>query len=418
MGADEQADRFTFDPTREGFDPFLPGVMDDPYPYYAVLRERDPVHFNGELGMFFLSRYEDVLTAAHDSARFVRGQQSRYYDEFAPAARILVGDSLFTKDPPEHERLKGVIGRAFARSRLEAPRPRVEELCRGLLDDLDLCPGGGRVELVGGLAYPLPFLVLAEVLGIPTGDRDDFRRWSAEVATIVDPFPPPGVKARAEAACAAMVDYLMLLLYDRRRMLRAGRRPPGLLTTLVELAEDGELLTSSELIMLCGTLVVAGIETVSNLIGCTIKALVEHPDQLAALGRHPELYANLVDEAVRYHPASQYTPKEAAVDVAVAGTTIPAGSRVVLLRGSANRDRRRFADPDVFDLRRPNSADHVGFGEGPTVCIGAGLARIELQVAIRQLMERVTPLRITRWVQRPSKVMWGPSEVELEYAGP
>jgi cytochrome P450 len=416
MGAGDQADRFTFDPGREGFDPFSTGVMDDPYPYYAVLRERDPVHHNGRLGMYFLSRYDDVVSAAHDHDRFVRGQQSRYYDEFAPAARILVGDSLFTKDPPDHARLKGLIGQAFARSRIEALRPRVEELCRGLLDDLDLRQGGGSFELVGALSYPLPFLMTCDMLGIPAGDRDDFHRWSSDVVTIIDPFPRPGVKARGEAACTAMVDYLMLLLYERRRLVRSGTRPSGLLTTLVELAEAGESLSSSELIMLCGTLVIAGIETVTDAICCTVRALLEHPEQLGALRRHPELYANLADEAVRYYPAGQYTPRETAADVVVAGTTIPAGSRVILLRGSANRDERHFADPDVFDLRRPNSADHVGFGEGPTGCIGAELARIELQVVIRQLLERLTPVRITRWVQRPSRLVWGPSRVELEYA--
>src|SRR5215472_328859 len=416
MGAGDQADRFTFDPSREGFDPFAAGVMDDPYPYYAALRERDPVHHNRNLGMYFLSRYDDVVRAAHDHARFVRGQQSRYYDEFGPAARILVGDSLFTKDPPDHARLKGLIGRAFARSGLETLRPRVEELCRGLLDDLDVRPDGGSIELVEALSYPLPFLVTCEMLGIPAADRDDFRRWSSDVVPIIDPSPRPDVKARGEAACTAMVDYLMLLLYERRRLLRAGTRPPGLLTTLMELAEAGEGLSSSELITLCGTLVIAGIETVTNAICCTVRALLEHPDQLDALRRHPELYANLADEAVRYYPAGQYTPRETAADVVVAGTTIPEGSRVILLRGSANRDERRFAHPDVFDLRRPNSADHVGFGEGPTICIGAGLARIELQVVIRQLLERLTPVRITRWVQRPSRLIWGPSRVDLEYA--
>ncbi|TMC12271.1 MAG: cytochrome P450 [Chloroflexi bacterium] len=416
MGAGEQADRFTFDPAREGFDPSAPGVMDDPYPYYAVLRERDPVHHNGRLGMYFLSRYDDVLAAARDHTRFVRGQQSRYYDDFGPAARILVGDSLFTKDPPHHGRLKGVIGRAFTRTRVDALRPRIEELCRGLLDELDPRPGGSRFDLVRALSQPLPFLVICEILGIPTDDRDDFQRWSADVVPIIDPFPRPAVKARGEAACTAMVDYLMLLLYDRRRMLRAGARPPGLLTSLVELAEGGEQISSSELIMLCGTLVIAGIETVTNLICCTVRALLEHPIQLEALRLHPELYANLADEALRYYPTGQYTPRETAENVVLSGTSIPSGSRVVLLRGSANRDGRRFANPDEFDLRRPNIADHLGFGDGPTFCIGAGLARIEVQVAIRQLLERLTPVRITRWVQRPSKLIWGPGEVELEYA--
>ena len=416
MGDGSRSERFAFDPARKGFDPFSPGVMDDPYPYYTVLRERDPVHHNRALGMYFLSRYDDVRRAAHDHQRFVRGQQNRYYDDFAPAARILIGDSLFAKDPPDHTRLKSLIGRAFTRSRVEGLRPRIEELSGGLLDELDLRRGGGTVELVRGFSYPLPFLVICEVLGIPPGDRDDFRQWSSDVVTLIDPFPRPSVKARGEAACTAMVDYLMLLLHERRRMLRAGARPPGLVTALVELAEAGERLSSSELIMLCGVLVVAGFETVTNLICCAMRALLDHPDQLDALRAEPALYDNLPDEAVRYYTTGQYTPRETADDVVVAGTPVPAGSRVILLRGSANRDERHFADPDVFDLRRPNSADHVGFGEGLTVCIGAGLARLELQVAIRALLERVNPLRITRWVQRPSKLIWGPSEVVLEYA--
>src|SRR5215472_11207431 len=172
MGAGDQADRITFDPSREGFDPFSTSVLDDPYPYFTALRERDPVHHNRELGMYFLSRYQDVVDAARDHARFVRGQQSRYYDDFGPAARILVGDSLFTKDPPHHGRLKGVIGRAFTRTRVDALRPRIEELCRGLLDEVDPRPGGSRLDLVRALGQPLPFLVICEILGIPADDRD------------------------------------------------------------------------------------------------------------------------------------------------------------------------------------------------------------------------------------------------------
>jgi cytochrome P450 len=180
-------------------------------------------------------------------------------------------------------------------------------------------------------------------------------------------------------------------------------------------AEDGERLNGDELIMLATILVIAGFETTTNTVGLATRALLDHPDQLAALRADPGLFANLPDEAVRHSSTAQYAMRETTEDVEVAGTTIPGGSLVILLRGSANRDPRHFPDPDAFDLRRPNSADHVGFGEGVTFCTGAGLARIELEVAMRALLERVTPVRITRWVQRPSKLLWGPSLVDLEY---
>src|SRR5262249_29255476 len=164
-----------------------------------------------------------------------------------------------------------------------------------------------------------------------------------------------------------------LLVHERRRRVRSGDRPGGLVTILVQMVEEGERLTTGELIMLCGMAVVAGLETVANLIGCAVRALVDHPDQLEALGREPGLYHNLADEALRFYSTGQYTVRDAAEDVVVAGRTIPEGAKVVLLLASANRDERHFAGAERFDLRRPNSADHLGFGEGPTRCTGARL---------------------------------------------
>jgi cytochrome P450 len=213
-----------------------------------------------------------------------------------------------------------------------------------------------------------------------------------------------------------MVDYLSELVEERRSALGAGRRPDGLITALVEVADEGERLSGDELIMLATVLVIAGFETTTNTVALAMRALLEHPDQLAALRSDPSLFVNLPDEVVRHSSTAQYALRETTADVEVRGTAIPRGSQVILLRGSANRDPRHFPDPDAFDLRRPNSADHVGFGEGVTFCTGAGLARMELEVAMRNLLARLTPVRITRWEQRPSKLLWGPRRVELEYA--
>jgi cytochrome P450 len=416
MSVTTPVDRFAFDPSRDLFDPFAPGVMDDPYPYYAVLRERAPVHHNPRLGMYFLSRYDDVLRADRDLARFARGQQARRFDGSAAPTRVIFANNLFAKDPPDHTRLKRLFSRAFTRSLVEAMRPRIEELCGQALDEAGLSADGGTMELIGDFSYPFPSLVICELLGIPSTRRAEFREWSDGVVPLVDPVLGPEARARGEAACAALVDYLSELVQDCRSALRAGRRPAGLITGLVEVAEEGEQLSGDELIMLATILVIAGFETTTNTVALAMRALLDHPDQLAALRFDPGLFANLPDEVVRHSSTAQFALRETTEDVEVQGTTIPRGSQVILLRGSANRDDRHFPDADSLDLRRPNSADHVGFGEGVTFCTGAGLARIELEVAMRTLLERMTPVRITRWVQRPSKLLWGPSRVELEYA--
>lgn len=410
-----EAATFSFDPGHDLFNPFAPGVMDDPYPYYAALRDHAPVHHNPQLGMYFLSRYDDVLRADRDIVRFARGQQMRAYDGNTAAVRVVFANNLFSQNPPEHTRLKRLFSGAFTRRLVEGMRPRIEELCRQVLDEANLVPGGGRLDLVGSFSHPFPSLVICELLGIPNADRAAFREWSDSLMPLIDPVISPAALARGEAACTAIVDYLSEVVADRRAALRSGNRPAGLLTALVEAAEDRERLSGDELIMLATILVFAGFETTTNTVGLAMRALLDHPDQLEALRADPGLFARLPDEVVRYYSTAQFGMRETAEDVEVAGIAIPKGSHIILLRGAANRDERHFPNPDAFDLHRPNVADHLGFGEGVTFCIGAGLARIELEVAMRQLLERVTPVSITRWVQRESKLLWGPSLVELEY---
>ena len=408
-----------FDPREEGFNLFAPGLMDDPYPYYRALRDLDPVHHNPDIDYWFLSRYDDVAELGRDRTRLIRGSTlTALVQEYqGTAVHRLLGKNLFGLDEPDHGRLKGLIVSTFSRRRIDALRPRIEQICAELLDGAKLGPGGGTFALIPQLAYPLPFLVICELLGLPAGDRDPFLRWLRDLLPMIDPFPTPEAVSRAMRGATPFEEYLVGVIEERRRCLAAGRAmPPGLLSDLVRTAAQGDtLITDAELICLVFTVIGAGFENVTNLIGNAVRALAEHPDQARALRADPGLLANLPDEVLRYYTTTQYNARQAAVDVEVRGTTIPRGAIVVLLRGSANRDGRRFSEPDTFDLRRPDSAQHVGFGEGATFCTGAMLTRIEVQVAFAALLDRIGEFRITRWEQSPTRLFWGPAAVEVEY---
>lgn len=408
-----------FDPDAAGFDPFADGVMDDPYPYYAVLRERCPVHHNAEIGMYFLSHYRDVAEIDRDHRRFVRGDSvSSVYDRVyaGTSASHLLRDTLFALDEPDHTRLKRLIGKAFARRGVDGLRPRIEQLCNEILDEAHFRPEGGVFELVQTLGYPLPFRVICEVLGVPDDERAKFLEWSRDLTPTIDLFPTDDVARRGIEACAAITGYLTALVGQRRRDIRNGvPTPPGLVTELVALAEEGEQIDSTELLTMCATLLVAGFENVTNLISMTVRALVENPDQLDALRRDPSLYSNLADEALRYYSTAQYTIRQTTEETTVRDTVIPAGAHVVLLRASANRDENRFTNANQFDLGRPDSGENVGFGGGATFCTGAPLTRLEVQVAVRGLLDRVSGLRICGWTPGTAKLMWGPRQVQIEY---
>lgn len=408
-----------FDPRVEPFNLFAPGVMDDPYPYYRRLRDLDPVHHNEEVGYYFVSRHRDVVDLTRAGA-LIRGRSlSGVFEAYRGTALfdVLLESNLFGLDEPRHGELKAqVVGTLTAR-RVRALRPRVEQICAELMDELAPDPRGGRFELISAIGQRLPFEVICELVGIPTDDRAEFLRWSKKVLPIADPFPSDEVVRAALDGGGAFDGYLTAVISERRRALRAGRPvQPGLLTDLVtESLADPGLFQRHELICLCFTMLVAGYENVTNLIGNTMRALTENPEQAVALRENPALMDNLADEVLRYYATTQYNSREVTADVTVGDVTIPRGATLALLRGSANRDERAFPDPDTFDLRRPNSHDQVGFGEGATYCTGAALARLELTVVYKEILARMGELRIADWRMRPTKLFWGPDLVEVEY---
>jgi cytochrome P450 len=360
------------------FDPTDPAFVADPYPTYARLRREDPVSWDGKHGLWLVSRHADVDALLRDRrlGRVFVPHEPR--DELA-AWNVLNEHSMLELEPPEHTRLRRLVAGAFTRTRVERLRPRVAELADGLLDEFADAGGG---DLLTALAAPLPVEVIAELLGVPREDRHLLRPWSGAIVELYELEPAPGATARAVTAAREFDRYL-------RDLLAVRRREPGddLLSALAVQAHEGDRLTTDELVATAVLLLNAGHEASVNVIGNGILALLRNPGELARLRAGPALVGTAVEELIRYDtPLSLFT-RTAFTDVDVAGRVVRAGDRVGLLLGAANRDPAVFAGPDRLDVGRdPNP--HLGFGAGIHYCLGAPLARIELQEALGRLLAR------------------------------
>jgi unspecific monooxygenase len=300
--------------------------------------------------------------------------------------------SFLTMDPPDHTRLRRLVSKAFTARLIERLRPRAEELVAELLDAV---PAGVTADLLGALAYPLPVILISELLGVPPEDRDLFKGWSDALARGLDPdfLLPADDLAQRDAARAQFADYFRELAARRRAEPR-----DDLLSALVAVSDGGSALSEEELLATCVLLLVAGHETTVNLIGNGALALLRHPGQLAWFREHPEESAAAVEELLRYDPPVQLTLRAALEERQVAGTTLAKGEMVLLITGAANRDPAVFPAPDRLDLTRYAGAGraetprHLAFGHGIHFCLGAPLARLEGQIALRRLFEREVTL--------------------------
>jgi cytochrome P450 len=288
--------------------------------------------------------------------------------------------SFLDMNPPDHTRLRRLVSAAFTRRRVENLGPRIAEVSAGLLDGMT----GPTVDLVATYGYPLPITVISELIGVPVELRDDFRRLSQIVLT--GPVHPPEVYV---AAATEMVTLIRDMITDKRAT------PTGdLLSDLVRVHDGGDSLTEDELTSMVFLLIGAGHETTASLIMLGAYALLTHPEQLARVRTDPSLVSAVVEEVLRHDsPVMVGIPSNTAGDVRVGGATVPAGEVVVPVLSTANRDPQRFERPDEFDIARPDSA-HLAFGHGIHHCLGAPLARLEAQVALRQLVERFPRLRL------------------------
>ncbi|EPX61978.1 putative cytochrome P450 hydroxylase [Cystobacter fuscus DSM 2262] len=366
------------------YNPLLSTVQADPYPYYTALREHSPVYFNEQLGWYIVSRYEDVVAITKNPAVFSSARaivQPERLDEAEKVAPISVRSFrrgvLIGEDPPTHTKTRNLVTRAFTPKRIAEMEPRIRQIARELISQL---PRSGEFDLIKDVAEPLPMIVIAEMLGVEPERRHDFKRWSDDAIAISFALVKGAELTGLEHSSREMADYMA-------RALEARRQQPqeDLIQALLDNGVREGLISVEDASAFCRLLLVAGNETTTNLLGNGMRALLSHPDQLERLTREPELIPNAVEEMLRFDSAAQALFRKTTQEVEVSGTRIPAGASVLLLFGSANRDPRKFQDPDRFDVTR-NVAGQVAFGHGIHFCLGAPLARLEAKVTLEELL--------------------------------
>jgi pimeloyl-[acyl-carrier protein] synthase len=363
--------------------------QNNPYPFYARLRQEDPAHWCEPWGCWVLTRYQDILAVLQNPKTFSnRGRvtnliQREYPSEFLSEIRPLLhhfSRGLINVDPPDHTRLRRLIQKAFLPSTLQRLKPKVQELVQAFLNDL---AGRGGCDLVADLAFPLPVTVIAELLGVPASMRRQFKEWSVTILEFqAAPRPAQSTILRSQSAIMEMRAYLQSEVQQRRR----GPRD-DLLSELAKAEETGDRLTEDELLSTGVGLLVAGHETTTNLIASAVWLLLNHPGQLQRLRRHPEALPAAIEEALRFESPLQRLTRTAVEEVSIAGQTIKAGQTVMSLLGAANRDPEQFSHPEEFDISRESNR-HLAFGMGIHFCIGAPLARLEAPLALEILFNR------------------------------
>lgn len=390
---------------------------DDPFPLFAQVRAAGPVH-----EVRLADGHQAWLVVGHEEARAALNDPRLSKDMHAALARSgevvaegLPGPALarhmLAVDPPDHTRLRRLATPAFSRRRVERLEDRVRSITDRLLTALDR---DGVVDLVAGFAFPLPFTVISELLGVPEPDREPLGR---AFRTLLAPYsgPPP---AAAVAASEAIVGYLTALL-DRKRA------EPGedLVTDLVTAADRDGALTTQEMLSTVFQLVVAGHDTTTSLIGNATVALLRHPAQRDALVADPGLVSRVVEEAMRWdapvpHSTFRYTTSE----MRLGGVTIPAYAQVIVSLAAANRDPARYRDPEAFDISRTEGSN-LAFGHGIHHCLGAPLARMEGRIALGALHARFPAMRLAvdpsrlRWAHGDGLVLRGLTELPVHLRG-
>jgi cytochrome P450 len=372
-----------------------PEVVADPYPHFAAARRQAPVQWHEGLGMW--------LTFTHAAANTVlrtrtlgRVWTPRRPDEPMPAFALIHVNSLLENEPPAHTRMRRLVAGAFARGHVERLRPRVAELAGRLADRVaDAGSDGSAVDLIALYAEPLPVQVIAELLGVPEPDWHLLRPWSNAIVKMYEYGVSPAQRDAAERASAQFVAYLRGLVAERR--LAPG---PDLISSLIaETDGDGARLSEDELVTTCTLLLNAGHEATVNVVGNGLTALLTQPEQLAAVRADDGLVDTAVEEMIRYDSPLQLFERTAISTTTIEDVVVEQGQKIAALLGAANRDPAVFADPDRFDVTRADNP-HLGFGAGIHFCVGAPLARVELQTSLRTLLRRFPRLALHETPQR------------------
>lgn len=367
------------------FNPMDPAFVADPYPTYHRLRAEDPVH-HSPLDFWVLTRYDDVVAALRDPRLAKEAIAPFLAARFGAPAPMMV--SMLDRDPPDHTRLRSLVSKAFTPRVVELLRPHIQRIVDGRLARV---ADRGEMDLIEEFAYPIPVVVICQMLGVPMEDRERFRAWGLDIARGLDSILLPSdspVRERSIAARRALAEYFRALIAERRSTPRND-----MLSALIAAEEAGDKLDEDELLATCILLLIAGHETTVNLIGNGMLALLRHPDQLRLLRERPDLIGTAVEELLRYDGPVQRTARIPSADVTFGGRTIKAGEMVMPFIGAADRDPVQFPDPDRLDITRVDNR-HIAFGWGIHFCLGAPLARVEGQIAINTLVQRLPKLAL------------------------
>ena len=362
------------------YNPLSARMAQDPYPVYAALRARDPVHRSRLMNAWLFTRHADVDAILRDHGHFSndprKGALSRRQRVNLPPPHE---STMLWLDPPDHTRLRALVNKAFTPKVVNSLEPRIRNVLGSLLDDID-DPGG--FDLMQAVAQPLPIIVIAEMLGVPPEDRAQFKIWSAQRARLLEPMISSRERGLASTASGEFDAYFRSIIVERRAAPRGD-----IVSTLVQAEDAGERLTERETLNMLRLLLAAGNETITNLIGNGILALLRNPDQLQRLREDPGLIPVAVEELLRFDSPVQADVRRVLADCEVNGFALRERDNIVVLLGAANRDPNVFEDPDRLNVGR-SEVPHLSFGRGIHHCLGAPLARLEGRIVLEMLLER------------------------------
>ena len=384
------------------FDPFDSRLRDDPYPAYRRLRDESPVHHVEVDDLWVVTRHEHCTEILRNPTAFSSktgigrlmsgGLGKRAVERIGDAAEPLqfLTDLrvLIALDPPDHKRLRRLVNRPFTPREIGVHEDRIRQLSEDCFNGLFATNADGRADWVKDYTWPFPVLVIAELLGVPTSLRDDFKRWSDDLVGFLG-----GVGPDPEAGVASFME--MFSFFHEAIAARRSEPSEDLISMLIHNADaDDEPLTADELVLFCVLLLVAGNETTTNLLSNAMKILASDPALIARLQDEPGMIPGAVEEVLRFDGPVQALPRGTTRSVSLDGVQIPANSTVLVYFGAANRDERHFADPDRFELDR-KTTDHIAFGSGIHLCLGAPLARLEASIGLETLCSHVRNLELT-----------------------
>jgi cytochrome P450 len=392
------------------YNPRDPGMRSDPYPFYARLRETEPVHLT-PYGFWVVSGYKETAALLRDSrltSEFHR--DSKWAEHRGGWESPVVKDTrmwMLMLDGPAHRRIRGIVNPVFSARSIQQMVPKIEEILERILADLG---SGEGIDLIGSLALPLPVTVICGLVGLPVEDRDQCRRWTEAIGHVVDPALSEETQQRMNTALVDFRAYITEHLAKRR-----SDPQDDILSRLAFAEVDGERLSDDEIVANVLLLFNAGHETTVNLIGNGMLALLRNPDQLQILRDRPQLIDNGIEEFVRYDAPVQLVARIATADLEVGGRTIPVGSKLMLLLGAANRDPSRYPHADRLDVCR-DDIKPLSFGGGPHFCIGTMLGKVEGRLVFRELLDRYSRISLTteEVVWRPHVNFRGLSELRVD----